>query len=184
MGKSRSTTTGQSWFIEQYLKVISGVLFAALALGYATNILKTLRRVFFLPDRVMSVWLCAQRVLSVDDAVLSRRRAIEGDAKPEGSTKVPGALESSLPQRSGWRRGTRSTHASWHARVAGCLVTQNQQTGASAMRIFKGQQAPRTQPYVRLDHAELLRHDMLQATSRARCLRARCRAAASRDLRH
>ena len=40
MGKSRSTTTGQSRFIEQYWKVISGVLFAALALGYATNILK------------------------------------------------------------------------------------------------------------------------------------------------
>ena len=45
MGKSRSTTTGQSGFIEQYWKVISGVLFAALALGYATNILKQLRRV-------------------------------------------------------------------------------------------------------------------------------------------
>ena len=56
MGKSRSTTTGQSRFIEQYWKVISGILFAALALGYATNILKKLRRVFFLPDRVMSVW--------------------------------------------------------------------------------------------------------------------------------
>ena len=55
MGKSRSTTTGQSRFIEQYWKVISGVLFAALALGYATNILKQLRRVFFLPDRVMSM---------------------------------------------------------------------------------------------------------------------------------
>ena len=40
MGKSRSTTTGQSGFIEQYWKAISGVLFAALALGYATNIFK------------------------------------------------------------------------------------------------------------------------------------------------
>ena len=55
MGKSRSTTTGQSGFIEQYWKVISGVLFAALALGYTTNILKKFRRVFFLSDRVMSV---------------------------------------------------------------------------------------------------------------------------------
>ena len=39
--KSRSTTTGQSRFIEQYWKAISGVVFVALALGYARNILKT-----------------------------------------------------------------------------------------------------------------------------------------------
>ena len=68
MGKSRSTTTGQSRFIEQYWKVISGVLFAALALGYATNILKKLRRVFFLPDRVR--WLIRSMSAASDSEFL------------------------------------------------------------------------------------------------------------------
>ena len=37
------------------VSLISGVLFAALALGYATNILKIICRIFFLSERVMSV---------------------------------------------------------------------------------------------------------------------------------